>query len=362
MRAYLTCKPLPRQRSAQKTKKNKRLRPNRLADELPVAPSSRGKFLAVAFAVRRFSALQSWLLVSVAIGGLVVGAAARAQPAAGRVGVVRSTTGSTPPELAETIDAALLRDLAGIAGVADPVVSPIDLAEIQLSVGCADDGGACLEAIARAAGVGALLVRSLGVDEQGYARVELRYFDTASSDEPRAVSAGQPQQNTGDLTGAIPGLVRELFGIPEVAAPAPATSEPVEEAQKRPAPSFDRDADRGASLLPWLFIGTGVAAVTVGVIVGAVASDDFEAWKARPVRTDEEAEQANDDFDDLQARAVGADVAMVGGAVTLALGVTLLAFQLGDDDEGGTDDSTVALEPRLDGALLRIQGALPEAW
>jgi hypothetical protein len=296
--------------------------------------------------------------VSVAIAWSVMGSAAQAQPAAGGVGVVRSTTGSVPPELAETMDAALLRDLAGIAGIADPVVSPIDLAEIQLSVGCADDGRACLESIARAAGVGTLLVRSLSVDERGEARVELRYFDTASSDEPKIVSA--QQQNSAELPGAIPGLVRELFGIPEVAAPAEAAAgQPADEGRAPLAASASREVDQGGSLLPWIFIGTGVAALGAGVIVGVIASDDFEAWKARPVRTDEEADQANDDHDDLQARAIGADIAMIGGAVALGLGVTLLALELGDDAE---DDSTLAIVPRLDGALLRIQGALPEAW
>ncbi len=280
------------------------------------------------------------------------------------MGVVRSTSGSTPADLVEAIDAALLRDLAGIAGIAEPVVSPIDLAEIQLSVGCADDGRPCLESIARAAGVGALLVRALSADDQGAVRLELRYFDSGSRDEPRAVSTQVPAEQSGALVDAVPGLVRELFGIPEVAAPAERTEgEP--RALGEPEPQFAASSSRaqaGSSVVPWILMGAGAAALTTGVIVGAIASDDFQAWKSRPLRTDADAQQANEDFDDIEARAIGADIAMVGGGVVLGLGVTLLALELGADDTTENEPASLSLEPRGDGALLRFRSAFSEVW
>lgn len=296
--------------------------------------------------------------MGMALAGMAPGVTL-AQPG---VAVVRATDASTPGELSDAVDAALLRDLAEIAGIADPVVSPIDLAEIQLSVGCADEERACLESIARAASVGALLVRALAVDEQGGVRLELRYFDTASSDAPRVVSTERPAHSSGELTTLVPGLVRELFGIPEVAEPAAPIGPPAEPpAHAAPAPA-PRSAERdGASLLPWIVIGAGAAALAAGAIVGAVASEDFRAWKKRPIRTTAEADRANGAFDDLETRALAADIAMLSGAVVLGVGVTWLALELGEAQDG-TGRATLGVEPRPGGGLLRVQGAFGGAW
>ena len=306
-----------------------------------------------------FSALHLGLLASVALVTLAC-CAGPAQAADTNVGVLRSTASTTPAALAETIDAALLRDLAEIAGIANPIVSPIDLAEIQLNVGCADDGRACLESMARAAGTDALLVRSLSSAAEGGIRLELRYFDSASSDEPRAVSAHVPEQSSDQLVRSVPALVRELFGIPEVAAPAePAAGEPASPAV-RPAVEFAPRSDESSSLVPWILLGAGAAALAAGAIFGAIASDDFRSWKRRPIRTSIEAEQARGDFDDLETRALAADIAMIGGAVALGLGATLLVLEIGGPEPGDSDRAAIGIEPRSDGALLRVQSTFDE--
>jgi len=273
------------------------------------------------------------------------------------VGVLRSAHGTPPVALPDAIDAALLRDLAQIAGIPNPVVSPVDYAEVQLNVGCADESRACLGSIARAAGVDALLVRSLSADESGSVRLELRYFDSASRDEPAMVSTEAPADASDALVRAMPGLVRELFGIPAVAAPAASNDPEPRSLAAPPAAVSGAEEDEG-SIGPWLVIGAGAAALTTGIIVGAMAADDFSLWKKRLIQSTVQADQANADYDDLKDRALVANVLMPVGAVVLALGATWLVIDLAGDDASSEERATLALEPRPDGAFLRVRGPL----
>ena len=273
------------------------------------------------------------------------------------VGVLRATHGALPAALPDAIDAALLRDLAAIAGIPSPVVSPVDYAEVQLSVGCADESRACLASIARAAGVDALLVRSLSADEAGSVRLELRFFDSASRDEPTMVSTEAPAEASDALVRAVPGLVRELFGIPAVAAPA-ARDDPEPSSMAAPPAAVSGAEEDEGSIGPGLVIGAGAAVLTAGIIIGATAADDFSLWKKRPIQSTVQAEQANADYDDLEARALVANVLMPVGAVVLALGATWLVIDLAGDDASSEERATLALEPRPDGAFVRVRGPL----
>jgi len=276
--------------------------------------------------------------------------------------VLRATASSTPTELANDVDAALLRDLAAIAGITNPMVSPVDYAEVQLSVGCTDEARACLEAVARAANVDALVIRTISGDDGGLVRLELRYFDSASSDEPAVVSTEETAPMRDELVPAVPGLVRQLFGIPEIAAPAESTpveqeaSGPPPRSEPRPAP---RKPEGHSVVLPWVLIGAGAAVLTTGIILGAVAADDYSAWKKRPIESTEQADQANEDLDRLKTRALAANIVMPVGAVTLGLGVTWLVLQLSGEHDSRT---TLALEPRPGGALLQVHGTFQEGW
>jgi hypothetical protein len=316
----------------------------------------------VLFAARRTLALRLWLLLACAAPfGAPPRSTAQAQAAQPSVGVLRSTSAATPTDLSEAVDAALLRDLAQLAGIADPVVSPIDLAEIQLSIGCTDEGRACLEAMAGAAGVSALLVRTLVTSEES-AQLQLLYFDGASNDAPSMARTSVPAHASTELIAAVPSLVRELFGIPEVVEAAePLSVEPPMSAA--PAPVEPAPAPRDTvSPAPWVLAGVGAAALTVGIIVGAVAANDFDAWKKRSVRTMGDADRADEDFSDLETRAIAADLSMLAGAVLLGVGVSWLAVELADDGESAqARGSKLRLAPSTSGATLFLQGTFGEA-
>jgi len=296
------------------------------------------------------AALSLWRsrAVWLALGVASIASAASAQPSAGRAAVLRSTDGASPAAFAEEIDGALLRDLRAIAGIENPMVSPVEYAEIQLSVGCTDETRACLETIARAAAASAVLVRELRTGEDGTVRLELRYFDSASTDPPAVARREAPSASRDALVAAVPSLVRELFGIPEVAAPAaqPSTQQV---APSQPAPHA---RDSGVPVVPWIVIGAGAAVLTAGLIVGAVAASDYDAWKKRPIDSMDQAERANADLDDLEARALVANVLMPVGAVALGVGVALLVLDVADDQEHARLD----VAPIEGGALVSLRG------
>src|SRR5262245_5659678 len=116
------------------------------------------------------------VLWSLGAGSLAAQDAAPATASALKVAVLRTTQGDAGAA-AEAIDGALLRDLSALAGIERPTVSPIDYAEIQLTVGCADEGRQCLSSIAQMVQVDAVVVRKLVVEPAG-ARLELVYLDT----------------------------------------------------------------------------------------------------------------------------------------------------------------------------------------
>jgi len=265
--------------------------------------------------------------------------------------------------IAEAVDAALLRDLSAIAGIESPVVSPVDYAEIQLGVGCSDESRDCLLAITRAVRVDALVLRRLRVDVDGNGQLELTYFEAASNDAPTTVETkAGPAQMESDLVAAVPSLVRRLFGIAEIAQPAATPAPAVSVISKVRTPERERapgDEPR-VSAVTWIALGAGTAALTAGLVVGWTAQQDFDDWKAMPIGSRDQADDARTAFDGIRSRAIAADVLLSVGAVGIALGATLLVLDLGRDGERDGTPTRLALVPAPGGAIMRIEGALQD--
>lgn len=315
----------------------------------------------------RWKAMLPVAAAALALAGPPLGVRASAQPAAPSVGVVRSTDDAMQP-LADPVDAALLRDLAVIAGIDAPVVSPLDYAEIELGVGCFEPSRDCLLAIARAVRVEALVVRRLSVDAGHQARIELMYFEVASTDAPTTVEAtAAAAEMQSELVGAVPALVRRLFGIAEIAepaAPAPARPRPLNAPLTGPAEgrAFTSDGEQPVSAVTWIALGAGAAALTTGFVLGWTAQEDFHDWKEMPIRNRDEADDARVEFDGIQSRAIAADILVPIGAVGIGLGVTLLVLDLGRDAEPDRGRAKLTVTPAPDGAMVHIEGALQDAF
>jgi hypothetical protein len=315
----------------------------------------------------RTQSRSSLVAVALTLAGAVLHVPARAQPESPHVGVVRAT--SEPMQaMADAVDAALLRDLSAVAGLESPVVSPVDYADIQLGVGCSDESRNCLLAITRAVRADALVLRRLGVDAQGNGQLELVYFQAASSDAPTTVAiSAAPAHMESELVAAVPSLVRQLFGIAEVARPAAPVAVQAETSDPALRPTTAGNSahaageERGVSAGTWIALGAGAAVLTAGILVGWTAQQDFRDWKERPLETRDQADDARAAFDDLRTRAIAADVLMPVGAVGIGLGITLLVLDLGREGEREGERATLAVTPAPGGAMLRVQGSLQEA-
>lgn len=269
--------------------------------------------------------------------------AAPALAGAFRVVVLRASEGEALADVSQLVDAAMLRDLATIAGIERPTVSPIDYAEIALTVGCSDLGRACLVAIAQMLQVEAVVVRRLSADA-ARVRLSLVYVDPRSEAEPvvaeREVS--RPDASTA-LPSAVPVLVRALFGIPEPVTPAPAQS-----------PATTSGADGSGSpdigVWTWVTIAAGAGTLVAGLAMGASAASEFDNYKALPVRTTAEAERADRRFDTVESKAAIANVLMPVGGALLAAGGVLLVLDLTREPER----PALALRPVRGGAMLDL--------
>jgi hypothetical protein len=275
-----------------------------------------------------------------------------------RVAVLRTTQGEANAA-ADAIDGALLRDLAALAGIENPAVSPIDYAEIQLTVGCSDEGRQCLSSIAQMVQVDAVVVRKLAVTPDR-ATLTLVYLDATSSDAPahaEHVEAGEAGADA--LAGAVPSLVRQLFGIPEpVVAAAP-------EAQAQAAPTAARstsgppmpaeDAESGGvGPLTWVALAVGAGALGAGVVFGLAAQSSYDDFKGTEIDDDEDRARAEDSFDSAESKGRLATILIPAGAVVLALGATLLVLDLSD---GGGSETELGLSPMPGGALLSLRAS-----
>lgn len=285
-------------------------------------------------------------------------AAPAVEPAGGgslKVAVLRTTQGDGGAA-AEAIDGALLRDLSAIGGIDRPTVSPIDYAEIQLTVGCSDEGRQCLSSIAQMVQVDAVVVRKL-VIEPNRARLEIVYLDTTAADEPaRAEQIGEGPDPAAGLAASVPSLVRRLFGTPEPVSAAAPEAEPSASHETVAAAETDttpRAESGGVGPLTWVALGAGAAALGVGIALGVSANGSNDDYQNAPVATEEQRADALDKLDAAKGKGLAATILIPTGAALLALGATLLIIDLsGGGDESGAE---MAVQPLDGGALLSLR-------
>jgi hypothetical protein len=305
--------------------------------------------------------MRSWLgraVVWWAVWGVALSGAAQDAPASTgtlRVAVLRATQGDAGAA-ADAVDGALLRDLAAIAGIDDPSVSPIDYAEIQLTVGCSDEGRDCLVSIARMTQVDAVVVRKLAA-LSGRATLELVYLDATATDLPARVQESAEGAGAAErLEAAVPVLVRRLFGIPEapMAQAEPGAAATTAPGQDRAGAQREQAGEGGGvSALTFIALAAGAGALGAGIAFGLGAQSTFDEYKGLRVRDEDDARRANAKFDSAKSQGMIATVLIPAGAAVLALGATLLVLDLSD---GGGGEHEIALQPLPGGALLSLRG------
>jgi hypothetical protein len=278
---------------------------------------------------------------------------------------MRETGDEISASVAESVDTALVRALAEVAGISRPSLSPVDYGEVQLTVGCSDESAECLAAMEHVAEANAIVVRHLLMDRHGVVLLRLLYFDESGG--PAQVQIAALAERAEELSRAVPQLVRQLFEIPApveqsaaaaAPAPAPAPASPPSAAAPTPA-SSDASAQPGASIgaLTWLALGVGAATLAAGIVLAVSANADYDALLSTRVHTRGQARDADRTVSSIETRASLGNVLIPAGAVVLAAGAVLLGLDLSAGESDATEPAaSVQLIPRRSGAVLALQG------
>lgn len=291
----------------------------------------------------RFSAVSLRLLAT--LGLLFVPGYAAAQD----VALVATTAGEgVDAELGPSIDGAL-REAAVDAGLEVRSEAALDLAELQLALGC--EGDACLSAVASELGAAELLVprlRAAGAELV----LTIDRFDAASASMSATAERRALSSSVGQLLDEMNDMVRELFGLEEVPLEEPA--EPAVDPVVEPEPS---GPDGGRAAAAGVIAGLGVVALGVGFGVGAASQDAAQRYADHPLETPQDAADALAELRSAQDQATVANVMFVVGGALAAAGVTWLVIELAI---GGSDDASATLSPVIGDGLagVSVQGRL----
>jgi hypothetical protein len=274
-----------------------------------------------------------------------------------RTTILRSSEGVSP-EIAETVDGTLVRELREVAGIDSPTLSPVDYDEIATAAGCAERDAACLSSILSTIDADALLVRTLRVGAAG-GQISLTHF--ASEDE--AISEVSRELDAGDEApdALIPSMVRELFHIPD----APGLRERRESTETAPGDGAEATAGSqasgggGVSAWPFVVLGAGALAAGAGVLFGALSQSSEDEYAGVAVQTPADADRASDLLAQAEDQALLANVLFIAGGAVGLLGLTWMIVDLATSSSGeGGGEAEVAVGAFVapNGAILSLSG------
>jgi hypothetical protein len=224
--------------------------------------------------------------------------------------VLLPTFGSPDLEgFAGAVERVLRKEIDGIDTVDTSATPALDLAAIQLAVGCVAENDDCLRDVAAQLGTPVLIATQ--VDKAGDSLVvSILKFDTRSV-KPRlmAIRRAEGEQRESQLLSDVPFMVDELYGRkrPEPTIVPPLAAQTI---QPEPMPVW-----------PWAVAGAGGALLITGMIVGAISNGTESDFAAKPTNTAAEVDEALLIYDRADTQSTIANVFLIGGAVVTIGGV-----------------------------------------
>jgi hypothetical protein len=250
-------------------------------------------------------------------------------------------TASLDPKLQElgaALDPVVLSELNTIGTIEVTARPSLDLPAMQLAIDCVGEIGVCMAAVAREAGVEALVAPVLRSDGD-QVLVTLLYFDIHENQIRGVTRQLQGRSVAQAMLDAVPEMVREAFGLPPVS-----TAEPGTGATDQATPSAEPpERSRAARVVPWVLAGTGVTMLAVGLGLSISANNAENSYANTAIDDSSDVDLALDRLDTAQRRALAANVSFgVGGAALVASLATWLWFR-----HEQNEPPKVALLPRL---------------
>jgi hypothetical protein len=321
-----------------------------------------------------------WLSLLALVGAVSPVAAqptAAAAPPAPAV-LLATAGGHASARALDSVISAALDDLKVVNVVARP---GLDLGAVQLALDCVAETPQCLRIVTSQHEAEVLVAPTLARISNELVLTLLR-FDARNGKTQRVLKRQQGQTLSSDTLDAVPGLLRELFGMPaKPIAPPPVVAPPIAAKPEQPvgpsahelteplpeppmeAPSSGRPVPVG----PILLGAGGVVLLGAGAIMGLTvlsAEDDYEALTTdtlaiAPSKAEDQIDRANSRKDTGQTNAVITNVFLgIGSAAVIASGIWL-ALEL--SDRSPRYDDQVQLSPLIGrhelGLVLTHRGA-----
>jgi hypothetical protein len=247
--------------------------------------------------------------------------------------------------LAQALDPVVLGHMPEIPDTKVAAQPPLDLPATQLALDCIGETVACLRAVTEQAQAQALIAPSLE-RAGGETVVTILYFDARGEGALRSATRRHSGDNVERAAlDAVPGMLKELFGVSEPApAPAPASAQQPA-APLEPEPEEAPAEATAFPVVPVVITATGVGLLGVGVAFGLMSQASEDDYAGIHVVTEADAEAADDKLEKARTQAVIANVGMGVGAAVIAVGAALWIVEL-SDDEGG-EEPRARIVPRI---------------
>lgn len=254
-------------------------------------------------------------------------------------------------ELGAALDPVVLSELNTIGGIEVTARPSLDLPAMQLAIDCVGEIAECMAAVAREAGVEALVAPVLRSNGD-LVLVTLLYFDTRENHIKGVTRQLAGRSVAQAMLDAVPSMVQEAFGLPLPISPSETTKRGEADGTAAQDARESR-RERAARIAPWVLAGTGTALLAVGLGLGVSAKNtkDDADRAARAPQTPADVTAIYDKQNDAEQRALIANVCFgVGGAALLASLATWLFLRPSTQEVEGSDSTRepkVSIVPRF---------------
>jgi hypothetical protein len=227
----------------------------------------------------------------------------------------------------------------------------LDVAEVQLALGCVGETAECLSQVAEQIGVEVLILPNL--DRVGEEVVlSVGRFDARDGQLRRVVRRARGEQAETEILDAIEGALRELFDLPIP------EEDPVELDELEPPPPVVAPPPPGPDLaLPAVTLGTGIAVLGAAIVTGILFQGEADAYAMPPASPGEVAEREGHRRSADELALATNVLAITGGAIAAAGAAWLLIELVGGG--GGEERARVTPLVGRDVAGISISGGMP---
>lgn len=301
--------------------------------------------------------LQFWLAIAAAWAICMSAGLTRADAPSSATPAAKTTPPSTPSAVllatagaqgsAGALDSVIQATLEQL-GIVRIVAKPgLDLSAVQLVLDCVAETAQCLRAVTDQQGAEVLIAPSIA-RTSGELVLSFLRFDSRDGEMRRVLHRQQGQALTSETLDAVPGLLRELFGLPEPTPAVEAPGAPSDDLTPLPEAPMEPPSEGASPLIgPLILGGIGLAAIGTGIGFGIssnAAQSDYDHITSMPNLDKARVNAAIDLSDRGKTHAVVADVLYgVGGAALLGAGIWL-AVSLSEKHED-TPPAQAKLQP-----------------